>query len=128
MSRGFEGVAHLAVSDERSALYTYWCSNWNNEDDNPREDGEIYIELEPIASAHVPVRTKRYPDGIPISFPENIDLGKMLGDGSLWVRNSSNCSRASVLGVDEQALTLVYEIALHIQQEGAFPAVVSYVK
>lgn len=128
MSRGFEGKAHLAASDEKSALYTYWRSNWNNEGDNPREDGEIYIELEPIASAHVPVRTKRYPDGVPISFPKNIDLGKMLENGTLRVRNSSNCSRASALGVDEQALTLIYKIALHIQQEGTFPAVVSYVK
>lgn len=47
MSLGYVGAAHLVESDGRSALYTYKCENWNDQDDSPCEDGEIYVELEP---------------------------------------------------------------------------------
>ena len=85
MSLGYTGVAHLAVSDGKSALYTYVCENWNVPDNDPVEDGEIYVEFEPIASARKIVRTKRYPDGIPLRWAENVDFEQML--------NSSRCSR-----------------------------------
>lgn len=92
MSLGYTGVAHLAVSDGKSALYTYVCENWNVPDNDPVEDGEIYVEFEPIASARRIVRTKHYPDGIPLRLAENVDFEQMLKDGTLSVRNCSNAT------------------------------------
>ncbi len=54
MSLGFGGVERLVLSDEKSALYLYKCENLNKPNNNPLEDGEIYIELEPIFSTYVP--------------------------------------------------------------------------
>lgn len=76
MSLGYGGFARLVLKDEKSALYVYKCENLNRLDNDPKEDGQIYIELEPIASAHVPKKTKRYPEGIPLLFVENVDFGK----------------------------------------------------
>lgn len=50
------------LSDGESAIYAYACTNLNKRDNDPREDGEIYVELRPIASAYVPEKTKRYPN------------------------------------------------------------------
>lgn len=89
MSLGYAGTAHLVDCDGKSALYTYSCENWNDPDNNPVEDGEIYIEFEPIASARKIVRTKRYPDGIPLHFgAENVDYGQMLDDGTLAIKTA----------------------------------------
>lgn len=128
MSLGYAGAAHLVEGDGRSALYTYKCENWNNPDDNPREDGEIYVELEPIASAYVPRRTKRYPDGVPIHSAERINLGELLERGAVQIRNCSSTTQISPLGIDVQTIPLFRKIALAIQLTGEFPAEVSYAK
>lgn len=128
MSLGYTGVAHLAVSDGKSALYTYVCENWNVPDNNPVEDGEIYVEFEPIASARRIVRTKRYPDGIPLRWAENVDFGRMLKDGTLSVRNCSNATLINSWNIDVQAMDLLSKIAFRIQRDGAFPPIVAYVK
>lgn len=80
--RGYTGKAHLADTDDKGALYTYVCENWNVKQDAPVKDGEIYVELEPIASARKIVRTKRCPDGIPLRWAENVDTFRMLEDGT----------------------------------------------
>lgn len=121
MSLGYTGVAHLAVSDGNSALYTYVRENWNVPDNDPVEDGEIYVELEPISSARKVVRTKRYPDGIPLRWAENVDFEQMLKDGTLSVRNGSNATRINSWNIDAQAMDLLREIAFRIQRDGAFP-------
>lgn len=121
MSLGYTGVAHLAVSDGNSALYTYVRENWNVPDNDPVEDGEIYVELEPISSARKVVRTKRYPDGIPLRWAENVDFEQMLKDGTLSVRNGSNTTRINSWNIDAQAMDLLREIAFRIQRDGAFP-------
>ena len=126
MSLGYAGVAHLAMSDGKSALYTYACENLNVPDNNPVEDGEIYVEFEPVVSARKIVRTKRYPDGIPITRAENIDLAQMLEDGTLKIKNCSNATRVDQLGVDRQALILFDHIALGIQRDETFPPSVAY--
>ncbi|HIS40585.1 MAG TPA: hypothetical protein IAC12_07140 [Candidatus Aphodovivens avistercoris] len=128
MSLGYGGFARLVLKDEKSALYVYKCENLNRLDNDPKEDGQIYIELEPIASAHVPKKTKRYPEGIPLLFVENVDFGKMLADGSLGVENCTNCSLAGDDGVDVQAWDLIFKIALEIQRNGTFPETVGYFK
>ena len=128
MSLGYTGVAHLAVSDGKSALYTYVCENWNVPDNSPVEDGEIYVELAPIASARKIVRTKRYPDGIPLRWAENVDFEQMLKDGTLSVRNCSNATRINSWNIDVQAMDLLSKIAFHIQRDGAFPPTVAYIK
>lgn len=128
MSLGYGGAAHLALSDGKSAVYAYSCTNWNRPDDDPREDGEIYIEFGPIESAYVPKRTKRYPDGIPISSAENVDFEQMLAEGSLRVRNCSNASRVGADGIDVQAWNLIFKISLRIQLDGEFPSMVAYLK
>ena len=112
----------------KSALYTYVCKNWNVPDNNPVEDGEIYVELEPIASARKIVRTKRYPDSIPLGWAENVDFEQMLKDGTLSVRNGSNATRINSWNIDAQAMDLLSEIAFCIQRDGAFPSTVAYVK
>ena len=114
MSLGCTGVAHLAMSDSKSALHTYVCENLNVPDSNPVEDGEIYVEFEPVASACKIVRTKRYPDGISITRTENIDLAQMLEDGTLIIKNCSNATLVDQLGIDRQALSLFDHIALGI--------------
>lgn len=121
MSLGYTGVAHLAVSDGNSALYTYVRENWNVPDNDPVEDGEIYVKLEPISSARKVVRTKRYPDGIPLRWAENVDFEQMLKDGTLSVRNGSNATRINSWNIDAQAMDLLREIAFRIQHHGAFP-------
>ena len=126
MSLGYTGIAHLAISDGESALYTYACENLNVPDNNPVEDGEIYVEFEPVVSARKIVRTKRYPDGIPITRAENIDLAQMLEDGTLKIKNCSNATRVDQLGVDRQALILFDHIALGIQRDETFPPSVAY--
>ena len=126
MSLGYTGVAHLAISDGKSALYTYACQNLNVPDNNPVEDGEIYVEFEPIASACKIVRTKRYPDGIPVTRAENIDLAQMLRDGTLKIKNCTNATLVDQLGVDRQALILFDHIALGIQRDETFPPSVAY--
>ena len=126
MSLGYTGISHLAMSDRESALYTYACQNLNVPDNNPVEDGEIYVEFEPIASACKIVRTKRYPDGIPITRVKNIDLVQMLGDGTLKIKNCSNATLVDQRGVDRQALILFDHIALGIQRDGVFPPSVAY--
>lgn len=128
MSLGYTGVAHLAVSDGKSALYTYVCENWNVPDNDPVEDGEIYVEFEPIASARKIVRTKRYPEGIPLRWAENIDFEQMLKDGTLSVRNRSNATRINSWNVDVQAMDLLRKIAFRIHRDGAFPPTVAYIK
>lgn len=128
MSLGFGGVARLVLSEEKGALYLYKCENLNKPDNNPLEDGEIYIELEPIFSAYIPKRTKRYPEGIPIHFPENIDLDELFAKGSLAVKNCSNVSFTDARGIDRQAITLIWEIALEIQLSGSFPPKIGYFK
>lgn len=121
MSLGYTGVAHLAVSDGNSALYTYVRENWNVPDNDPVEDGEIYVELEPISSARKVVRTKRYPDGIPLRWAENVDFEQMLKDGTLSVRNGSNATRINSWNIEVQAMDLLRKIAFRIQRDGAFP-------
>ncbi|MEE0518663.1 hypothetical protein [Slackia sp.] len=128
MSLGYGGAARLVLSDGESAVYAYGCTNLNRADNDPCEDGEIYIELRPIASARIPKRTKRYPDGVPIKSAENVDYEKMLAEGSLKVTNCSSASDIGSGGVDVQALPLVLKIALRIQLDGAFPAEVGYFK
>lgn len=128
MSLGYAGVAHLAASDARGALYTYACENWNAPENNPVEDGEIYVELEPIASARKIVRTKRYPDGIPIHWAENVDAFQMLENGTLQIKNCSNATMFFDNGMDRQALVLFNHIALGIQRDGTFPPTVSYIQ
>lgn len=129
MSRGYAGRAVLVDSDGRSALYVYECENWNRKDDAPKLDGEIYIEFEPIASARKIVRTKRYPEGIPLrGMAENVDLYGLMEAGSLSVRNCSNVTHRAPGGIDLQAFSLIWKIAYHIQADGAFPEKVCYVK
>lgn len=79
MSLGYGGTARLVLSDGESAVYAYGCANLNRADNDPCEDGEIYIELRPIVSAYAPKRTKRYPDGVPIKSAESVDYEKMRG-------------------------------------------------
>lgn len=95
MSLGYGGTARLVLSDGESAVYAYGCTNLNRAGNDPCEDGEIYVELRPIASACAPKRTKRYPDGVPVKSAENVDYEKMLAEGSLKV---TNCSNASDIG------------------------------
>ena len=129
---GYAGTAHLVDCDGESALHSYSCENWNdpnnNNNNNPIEDGWIYIEFEPVASARKIVRTKRYPDGIPPRWAENVNYGQMLDDGTLVIRNCSNATRFLPGGVDRQALQLVMEIALDIQRDGVFPSSMAYVQ
>ena len=125
MSLGYGGVARLVLSDGESAVYAYGCTNLSRAGNDPCEDGEIYVELRPIASAYALKRTKRYPDGVPIGSAENVDYGKMLAEGSLKVTNCSNASDIGSGGVDVQAWPLIFKIALRIQLDGAFPAEVS---
>ena len=104
VSLGYAGRAVLVDSDGRSALYIYECENWNRKDNAPRLDGEIYIEFEPIATARKIVRTKRYPQGIPLSgMAENVDFYELLEAGSLSVRNCSNATRCDINGIDLQS-------------------------
>ena len=91
-----------------------------------QQDGEIYVEFEPVVSARKIVRTKRYPDGIPITRAENIDLAQMLRDGTLKIKNCTNATLVDQLGVDRQALILFDHIALGIQRDGVFPPSVAY--
>lgn len=128
MSLGYGGSARLADSDGSSALYVYKCENINRSDNNPLEDGEIYIELKPIISAYTPTRTKRYPNGVPIHTAENIDLDELRSKGALKITNCSNTSYTSEDGTDIQAITLVWKIALEIQRTGIFPDKVFYFK
>lgn len=129
MSLGYAGRALLVDSDEKSALYVYECENWNRKDNAPELDGEIYIELEPIASARRIVRTKRYPKGIPLQgVAENVDYHELMKAGSLSVRNCSNATYLGSDGIDIQAFSLISKIAYHIQAEGTFPEKVSYLK
>ena len=115
MSLGYGGTARLVLSDGESAVYAYGCTNLNRAGNDPCEDGEIYVELRPIASAYALKRTKRYPDGVPIGSAENVDYGKMLAEGSLKVTNCSNASDIGSGGVDVQAWPLIFKIALRIQ-------------
>lgn len=128
MSLGYVGAAQLVESDGRSALYTYKCENWNDQDDSPCGDGEIYVELEPIASAYAPRRTKRYPDVVPINSAEGIELEELIESGAIRIRNCSNATHISPLGIDVQAIPLFGKIALALQLTGEFPARVSYAK
>ena len=128
MSLGYGGTARLVLSDGESAIYAYACTNLNKRGDDPREDGDIYIELQPIASAYVPKKTKRYPDGVPIRSAENVDYEKMIAAGSLKVTNCSNATRFGGDGIDAQAWELIRKIALRIQLDGVFPAEVGYFK
>lgn len=128
MSLGYGGAARLVLSDGESAVYAYGCTNLNKPGNDPREDGEIYVELRPIASAYTPKRTNRYPNGIPVRSAENVDFEKMLAEGSLNVTNCSNASDIGSGGVDVQVWPLVFKIALRIQLDGAFPAEVWYFK
>lgn len=103
------------ASDGSAALYAYECENWNCKDDAPKLDGEIYIEFEPIATARKIVRTKRYPQGIPLNgMAENVDFYELMEAGSLSVRNCSNTTRCDTNGVDLQAFSLISKIAYHI--------------
>lgn len=63
------------LSDKKSTLNDYNCQNLNKSDNNSCEDGKIYIELELITSVGVLKKTKRYPEGIPITFVQNLDFG-----------------------------------------------------
>ena len=129
MSLGYAGRAVLVDSDGRYALYIYECENWNRKDDAPTLDGEIYIESEPIATARKIVRTKRYPQGIPLNgMAENVDFYELMEAGSLSVRNCSNTTSCDTNDVDLQAFSLISKIAYHIQADGAFPEKVCYVK
>lgn len=128
VSLGYGGAARLVLSDGESAIYAYACTNLNKRDNDPREDGEIYIESRPIASAYVPMKTKRYPDGVPVRSAENVDYEKMVAAGSLKVTNCSNASCLGGDGIDAQAWELIRKIALRVQLDGTFPAEVGYFK
>ena len=129
MSFGYAGRAVLVDSDGSAALYAYECENWNCTDDAPQLDGEIYIEFEPIATARKIVRTKRYPQGIPLQgMAENVDFYELMEVGALSVRNCSNTSRCDINGIDLRAFSLISKIAYHIQADGAFPEKVCYAK
>lgn len=129
MSLGYAGRAVLIDSDDRAALYAYECENWNRKNDAPKFDGEIYIEFEPIASACKIVRTKRYPQGIPLSgMAENVDFYELVEAGSLAVHNCSNATHCDPDGIDIQAFGLISKIAYHIQADGVFPEKVCYAK
>lgn len=81
-----------------------------------------------IASAYAPRRTKRYPDGIPINSAEDIELEELIESGAVRIRNCSNATHISPLGIDVQAIPLFRKIALALQLTGEFPAKVSYAK
>ena len=123
MSLGCARRAVLVDSDGCAALYAYECESWNRSDDAlPRLDGEIYVELESIASARKIVWTKRYPQGIPLSgVAENVDFCELMEAGSLSVRNCSNATRCDSSGIDLQVFSLISKIAYHIQADGTFP-------
>lgn len=72
------------------------------------------------------MRTKRYPDGIPVTRTENINLAQMLEDGTPSIKNCSNATLIGQLGIDRQALILFDHIALGIQRDGVFPPSVAY--
>ena len=82
VSLGYAGRAVLVDGDGSAALYAYECENWNCKDDAPKLDGEIYIEFEPIATARKIVRTKRYPQGVPLNgMAENVDFYELMEAG-----------------------------------------------
>lgn len=128
MSLGCGSAARLVLGDGESAIYAYKCTNLNKRGDDPCEDGEIYVESRPIASACVPKKTKRYPNGVPVRSAENVDYEKMVAAGSLKVTNCSNDTRFGGDGIDAQAWELIRRIALRIQLDGEFPAEVGYFK
>lgn len=75
------------------------------------------------------MRTKRYPEGIPLQgMAENVDPYELIEAGSLAVRNCSNTTRCDSSGVDLQAFSLISKIAYYIQADGAFPEKVCYAK
>lgn len=116
------------LSGGESAIYAYTRTNSSRQDDNPREDGGIYVELQPIVSAYVPRKTKRYPDGVLMRSAENVDYEKMIATGFLKATNCSNASCLGGGGIDVQAWELIRRIALQIRLNGAFPAEVGYFK
>lgn len=128
VSLGYGGTARLVLGDGKSAVYAYGCTNLNKQDNDPREDGEIYVESRSIVSVYVPKKTKRHPNGVPIKSAENVDYEKMIAVGSLKVTNCSSASRLGGGGVDVQAWELIRKIALRIQMDGSFPEKVGYFK
>lgn len=128
MSLGYGGAARLVLSDGESAIYAYKCTNLNKRGNDSCEDGEIYIESRPIASAYVPKKTKRYPHGVPVRSAENVDYEKMVAAGSLKVTNCLNATCFGGDGIDAQAWELIHKIALRVQLDGVFPAEVGYFK
>lgn len=121
MSLGYGGVARLVLDDGESAIYAYKCTNLSKRGDDPREDGEIYIELRPIASAYVPKKTKRHPDGVPVRSAENVDYEKMVAAGSLRTTNCSNASCLGDGGIDAQAWGSFARLPCESSWTGPFP-------
>ena len=133
MSIGYEGFACLIEQDEEHFLYSYGCSNWNDEKYMNRErimDGFIMINKNCLVEPEIHRKLKRFPNGrkrmVEKRIPVEVPYEMLFESGAISVDNSVNCWRVTDREIDCIALRLIWKMFNDYQLTGVLPEKVYY--
>lgn len=132
MSLGYGGFCRMIIEDASSALYTYYCFNWNiDQFRNPDHvsDGYITIRKDCLVEPEIHEKIKRFPNGkkkkIVKRIVQDVDIRGRIKDGSIEIENSS-FAWYLIGGYDRIALLLIDDIFTEYQKTGRLPEKTGY--
>ena len=135
MSKGIGTNANLIFQDDLTVIYKYGNYNLNEEDlkdSNHIYDGTITIQkscfLEPKIHSKLNKKRNGKKKLITKKIIINIDYPKMLKNGSIVVKNCSQCYKTTndEKNVDIMVCHILYYLFLKYQEQGKIPRNISY--
>lgn len=134
MSIGYQGFAVLVEQDDECAIYSYGCSNWNDEKYENHEhvkDGLITINKASLPEPEIHIKRKRFPGGrkrmVEKRIPVDVSFEELFASGGVSVDNSAYCWRTAYDEVDFIALKLLYKIFRDYQLNDSLPEITGFV-
>ena len=135
MSKGIGTHANLIFQDDTTIIYEYGNYNLNEEDlkdSNHIYDGTITIQkscfLEPKIHSKLNKKRNGKKKLITKKIIINVDYPKMLKNGSIVVKNCSQCYNTTndEKNVDIMVCHILYYLFLKYQEQGKIPRNISY--
>ena len=135
MSKGIGTNANLIFQDDTTIIYEYANYNLNEEDlkdNNHIYDGTITIQRSCFLEPKIHSKLKKKRNGkkklITKKIIVNVDYPKMLKNGSIVVKNCSQCYNTTndEKNVDIMVCHILYYLFLKYQEQGKIPRNISY--
>ena len=135
MSKGIGTNANLIFQDDTTIIYEYGNYNLNEEDlkdNNHIYDGTITIQRSCFLETKIHSKLKKKRNGkkklITKKIIVNVDYPKMLKNGSIVVKNCSQCYNTTndEKNVDIMVCHILYYLFLKYQEQGKIPRNISY--